>query len=444
MEAAFRAHPLWAGCSEEELESAGEGLEKYVMTKLYDHVFASVPEDVKADEQLFEKMALVQQFIRPESLDIKSTFQNESSWLLAQKELQKINLHKAPREKLACILNCCKVITNLLHNAAVTANENTPGADEFLPVLIYVTLKANPPQLHSNLQYIQRYRSHSRMVSETAYYFTNILSAVSFISNIDAQALSMDEMEFERNMESAQAVLSGLTSDFENSTNAESVSTPKPLKYSQLTSSPNVKDASGQSHKSSHSSATRSASKDDLSSKDHSSFTKNMSISDLEEKGASTILKENDINNVFEEFPYTFASVGDLTLRDVEDLLNNYKKLVFKYACLARGLGVTPALPTPSLPQPRAHNLVEKEERPETSKESDSLNKSSQSGLEVAESRPLLQDTVLSLQGEERVEVSAVENSEQIVSEERLDALSNSPLNKAMAPSTEEQNHDIQ
>ena len=24
MEVAFRAHPLWAGCSEEELESAGE------------------------------------------------------------------------------------------------------------------------------------------------------------------------------------------------------------------------------------------------------------------------------------------------------------------------------------------------------------------------------------------------------------------------------------
>ena len=24
METAFRAHPLWAGCSEEELESAGE------------------------------------------------------------------------------------------------------------------------------------------------------------------------------------------------------------------------------------------------------------------------------------------------------------------------------------------------------------------------------------------------------------------------------------
>lgn len=67
---------------------------------------------------------------------------------LAQKELQKINMYKAPREKLACILNCCKVITNLLHNAAVTANENPPGADEFLPVLIYVTIKVSLTLLH--------------------------------------------------------------------------------------------------------------------------------------------------------------------------------------------------------------------------------------------------------------------------------------------------------
>lgn len=62
-------------------------------------------------------------------------------WQLAQKELQKINMHKAPRDKLVCILNCCKVISNLLLNASIASNENPPGADEFLPVLIYVTLK---------------------------------------------------------------------------------------------------------------------------------------------------------------------------------------------------------------------------------------------------------------------------------------------------------------
>jgi hypothetical protein len=62
-------------------------------------------------------------------------------WQLAQKELQKINMYKAPRDKLVCILNCCRVISNLLLNASIASNENPPGADEFLPVLIFVTLK---------------------------------------------------------------------------------------------------------------------------------------------------------------------------------------------------------------------------------------------------------------------------------------------------------------
>jgi len=53
------------------------------MTKLFARVFASVPDDVKLDDQLSEKMALVQQFVRPENLDIKPPFQNESSWLVS-------------------------------------------------------------------------------------------------------------------------------------------------------------------------------------------------------------------------------------------------------------------------------------------------------------------------------------------------------------------------
>lgn len=60
-----------------------KGLEKYVMTKLFSRVFASLPDDVKQDEILSEKMALVQQFVRPENLDIKPTFQNETSWLVS-------------------------------------------------------------------------------------------------------------------------------------------------------------------------------------------------------------------------------------------------------------------------------------------------------------------------------------------------------------------------
>jgi hypothetical protein len=55
---------------------------------------------------------------------------------------------------------------------------NVPaGADDFLPVLIYVVIHANPPQLASNLEYIQRFRMESRMVSESAYFYTQLVGA---------------------------------------------------------------------------------------------------------------------------------------------------------------------------------------------------------------------------------------------------------------------------
>lgn len=319
MESAFRAHPLWAGCSEEELESAGEGLEKYVMTKLFPHVFASVPDDVKLDDQLHGKMALLQQFIQPENLDIRPTFQNETSFLLAQKELQKINMYKAPRDKLVCILSYCKAINNILLNSSMASNDHPHGADDFLPVLIYVTIKANTPQLYSNLLYIQRYRCQSRLVGEAAYFFTNMLSAMSFVLNINAESLSMDEAEFDKNMESARSLLSGLSAAIDELPTRSSRNFGHDFKSeSSLSSLVNKEEE-----------------------KDHSRVMKMPSVLDLENKGATVLLNEDQLNQVFQDYPYLFSHVGDLTVNDIEDLLNNYKQLVFKYVCLSRGIDMT-------------------------------------------------------------------------------------------------------
>ena len=49
------------------------------------------------------------------------------------------------------------------------------GADDFLPVLIYVVIQANPPALASNLEYIQRFRMQSHMAAEFAYFFTQLV-----------------------------------------------------------------------------------------------------------------------------------------------------------------------------------------------------------------------------------------------------------------------------
>ncbi|KAJ4713905.1 vacuolar protein sorting-associated protein 9A-like [Melia azedarach] len=204
MEAAIRDHSLWDNSTNEEIDTAMEGLEKYVMTKLFSRTFASTPEDVKIDQEISEKICLLQTFLRPEHLDIPAILQNEASWLLAEKELQRINAFKSPREKLLCIMNCCRVINNLLLNASMSENIVLAGADDFLPVLIYVMIKANPPQLHSNLRFIQLYRRQTKLVSEAAYYFTNLVSAKTFIVDLNAKSLSIEEIEFEESMQAAR------------------------------------------------------------------------------------------------------------------------------------------------------------------------------------------------------------------------------------------------
>ena len=85
------------------------------------------------------------------------------------------------------------------------------GADSFLPILIYLVLKANPPNLHSNVQFIYNYRDPSKMVSESGYHFTNLQSAVYFWENADYSSFSgISPDEFKQKM--GEASLSNVAS----------------------------------------------------------------------------------------------------------------------------------------------------------------------------------------------------------------------------------------
>lgn len=258
----------------------------------------------------------------------------------------------------------------------------------YAKLLFINDIQANPPQLHSNLLYIERYRRQSRLVSEAAYFFTNMQSVESFISNIDAKALSMDEAEFEKNMETARTLLSGL-SDYSNS---QSNQTDQRIPRSEF------KEPKQQASNVGKDSASRLKSSEMKSiaetpyAKDQLSFSKIPSLSDLENKGAGLLLKEDQVSKAFQEYPYLFANVGDLTINDVEDLLNNYKQLVFKYVSLSKGLGsASPAIPLLSS-QTLVHQQTETISKQEERKAIDPTNESTidADGVDVGSNRDSL------------------------------------------------------
>lgn len=248
-------------------------------------------------------------------------------------------------------------------------------------------LQANPPQLHSNLLYIQRYRRESKLVGEAAYFFTNILSAESFISNIDAKSLSMDEAEFEKNMESARARISGLGGQSYQTGHGTA---PPPrddytVHKAQMLN-PNKDNTLFQSKSS-----------DSLSGLNPNSeipVKKVESVSDLEHKGAATLLKDTEASKIFQEYPYIFASSGDLRIGDVEGLLNSYKQLVFNYVCLSKGLGDATSVAPSSSPLEGPSGLV-------TSKESEDHTTSSSTYVQMErETDRSVDDLIRALQGE--------------------------------------------
>eukprot|EP01017_Pseudomicrothorax_dubius_P038011 TRINITY_DN5640_c0_g1_i4.p1 TRINITY_DN5640_c0_g1~~TRINITY_DN5640_c0_g1_i4.p1 ORF type:complete len:228 (+),score=59.84 TRINITY_DN5640_c0_g1_i4:651-1334(+) len=84
-------------------------------------------------------------------------------------------------------------------------DDKPTGADDFLPVLIYVVLKAKPANIATNIEFIKDFRSAQRLRGLDEYYFTAFQSALEFIEQLDASKLKIDPEEFERKVEDARA-----------------------------------------------------------------------------------------------------------------------------------------------------------------------------------------------------------------------------------------------
>ncbi|CAN0159024.1 unnamed protein product, partial [Ectocarpus sp. 12 AP-2014] len=78
---------------------------------------------------------------------------------------------------------CTRIVAGLLTGDRA-AGGALPGADDFLPALILLVKRANPPGLHSTLEFVQSFRDPSKLLSEAGYVLTQLVSAVCFLEEV--------------------------------------------------------------------------------------------------------------------------------------------------------------------------------------------------------------------------------------------------------------------
>ncbi|ANQ06853.1 Uncharacterized protein PCOAH_00011510 [Plasmodium coatneyi] len=239
-----------------------EGYEKFLLQKLHPYVYRMDPKDKDEDEKIYTKINCLQ-WVELKHLEIAEDIQLDRL-KQAQAELLRIQKMRAPNDKLIMVLNCCRVVTSAVYaakknskrrmqggkqhgldkqNDPVVTQENAettvesdaqdmqcdgaelgiskaesdvvkaeldddellPCADEVLPVLIYVIIKTNPPELISNIAYIQSFRHPNHFVSEEAYSFTQFCSGVEFIKELGKSTfLNIPEEEYKKKVSQAE------------------------------------------------------------------------------------------------------------------------------------------------------------------------------------------------------------------------------------------------
>mmetsp|Transcript_15556 Transcript_15556/g.40204 ORF Transcript_15556/g.40204 Transcript_15556/m.40204 type:complete len:517 (-) Transcript_15556:127-1677(-) len=231
-----------------QFDRVRDALEKVATTRLHAIVFGQGDGDGAAESRFEERLAIVREFLTPSRLGVAPAYCDSGAWTASAVVLRRLGHHRAPADKVALMVNACKLIERRLHEMTIaasarvaekegvaarsdsesqqreqqhaiddqsdtqlpcglveapkTASEGDPvhiGADEFFPVLVWVVLHATPPHLKSELAYIARFRHPDRLRGVSGCYFTHLRAAVEFLE----MAASGNDCTPEASMEGA-------------------------------------------------------------------------------------------------------------------------------------------------------------------------------------------------------------------------------------------------
>ncbi|KAL3663417.1 hypothetical protein V7S43_011822 [Phytophthora oleae] len=181
-----------------EVDVLYEVLEAFLMEKLYAKTLTPSPAAAAQDEAFHHRINLLG-FVTFKHLDlpVPKTDEQEETWVRLAKQLEAMTLCPSPRRKMDGVLCVCQDLTTFLK---AQNGGRFPSADEFLPALIYVVLRANPRELKRNVAFILEYRNPAKLVSEPGYFFTHLVSSVAFLEEVNGSNLTISTEEFDEGL----------------------------------------------------------------------------------------------------------------------------------------------------------------------------------------------------------------------------------------------------
>ncbi|KAM6275137.1 ras and Rab interactor 3 [Porphyrio hochstetteri] len=174
-----------ASYSEEQIEVIAEtALYKCVLKPLKEAIDSYLKEIHNKDgslQQLRENQLVIQNTTTTDLGVTTSVPEN----VVLEKILHKFTtMHKAysPEKKIAILLKSCK----LIYDSMAHGSPGKPyGADDFLPVLMYVLARSNLTEVLLNVEYMMELMDPALQLGEGSYYLTTTYGALEHIKNYD-------------------------------------------------------------------------------------------------------------------------------------------------------------------------------------------------------------------------------------------------------------------
>ena len=115
----------------------------------------------------------------------------------AGQHLLAMDRYKAPRDKLVCLMNVQSVLEEGIRR--VNASDTTlsfAGADAFFPMLVLVVVRAKPGALCSNTEYIRRFRGARRLGGQCDFMLSCLESVALYLETVDWKDLKIGRDEW--------------------------------------------------------------------------------------------------------------------------------------------------------------------------------------------------------------------------------------------------------